>query len=559
MTLIILLWCAVILRLFFLQVISGGYFKTQAGRQQNFSGELRPRRGNIYLRERAGALIPFATTKEGYLAFISPKKLKNINKTDIFLALNKIIVLDKEFFFSRLAKSDDPYEIIAHRIDKPAADKITALNIDGLGVEPEEWRLYPAKTLASQVVGFLGYKGDKLEGRYGIEKFYEATLKGEPGFVNSSQSAGGIILDLGQSLFNPPREGYDVLLTLEPNSQAFLEKKLLEIKNEWHPTGGGGIVIEPRTGKILAMASFPNFDPNSYGSVLSLNTFKNPAVESVYEFGSVFKSLTMAAGLNQGVITPDTKYNDKGFLELDGRTIRNFDGKGRGIVTMQTVLNESLNTGAAFVASELGHDNMKKYFQGYGLGEKTGITLPGEVAGNLQNLNSRRDVEFATAAFGQGIAVTPLEFASAASALANGGKIMKPYIVERIIRPGEPDIETKPEEIRQILKPETSETISRMLSKVADDALLGGAAKFEHWTTAAKTGTAQIPLENNKGYSDEYLHSFLAYAPAFDSKFLLFLWVERPEGVLYASQSLGKYYQQIMQFLLTYYEIPPDR
>lgn len=555
-----IIFCAagvILVRLFFLQAISGAYYRAQASRQQNFSQILDPRRGNIYLRERNGGLFPLASTKEGYLLFINPRILKDVE--DVYEKLSKISPLEKGDFFMRSSKTDDPYEEIAHKLDRASAEKIQALKIQGVGVSPEEWRVYPAKSMAAHVVGFLGYKGDELSGRYGVERYFEDALKGKVGYLDGAHSAGGILLELGKNIFDPPKEGYDVILTLEPNVQAFLEKKLSDVRKEWNPARGGGIILEPKTGKIIAMASFPNFDPNSYGQAESLEVFVNPQVESQFEFGSVFKTLTMAAGINERVVTQDSAYFDKGYLDLDGYKIQNFDKKGRGLTTMQDVLNESLNTGAAFVAQKLGKDNMRKYFTAYGLAEKTGITLPGEIAGNILNLNSPRDVEYATAAFGQGIAVTPLEFTRATAALANGGKIMKPYIVERIIRPGLGDIITFPEEVRQVLTPETSETISAMLSKVADNALLGGAVKFTNWTTAAKTGTAEIPLQNKKGYSEDYLHSFLAYAPAFDSRFLLFLYIERPEGVQYASQSLGKYYEQIMQFLLTYYDVPPDR
>ena len=226
---------------------------------------------------------------------------------------------------------------------------------------------------------------------------------------------------------------------------------------------------------------------------------------------------------------------------------------------MQKVLEESLNTGAAFAAGKLGKENMRKYFTAYGLGEKTGVELPGEVAGNLSNLSSKRDVEYATASFGQGVSATPLEFARAIAALANGGKLMKLYLVERIVRPGREDVITEPEVVREVLTPETSETISKMLVKVVDDALLGGTVKFKRFTAAAKTGTAQIPLKDAKGYSEEYLHSFFGWAPGFDAKFLVFLYMEKPQGVRYASQSLGPSWAEITQFLLTYYEIPPDR
>ena len=548
---------ALLTRLFFLQVVSGAYYKTQATRQQNFSQILTPRRGEIYLREHSGELIPLARTKEGYLVFINPKKLKNPD--EVYKNITGVIALNQEDFFARASKKNDPYEVVAHRLERDQAEKIAALKMENVGTSPEEWRVYPAKSLASHVVGFLGYKNDELEGQYGLERYFEKVLKGSWGWVSGSQSAGGILLELGRRFFSPPQEGYDIILTLEPNVQVFVEKKLKEIRKTSRAARGGAIVLEPATGKILAMAAFPDFDPNLYGKTESLITFVNPLVENVFEFGSVFKPLTMASGLDRGVVTPETKYYDKGFLELNGLTIKNFDEKGRGEVDMQKVLEESLNTGAAFVAQKLGKENMRKYFMAFGLGEKTNITLPGEVKGNLSNLNSNREIEYATASFGQGVATTPLAFARAASVLASGGKLREPYIVERVVRPGREDIVSGPKEIWQVIRPETAHTISQMLVKVVDDALLGGTVKFKHWTAAAKTGTAEIPRSDGKGYSNESLHSFVAWAPGFDAKFLLFMYIEKPQGIRYASQSLGPYYEDIMQFLLTYYEVPPDR
>ena len=459
-------------RLFFLQVVSGEYYRTQAARQQNFSQILTPRRGEIYLRERNGELIPLASTKEGYLLYINPRILET--PEEIYAKLSEITPLDREDFLERALKKDDPYEVVLHKLDREKAEKINALKIEGAGTVPEEWRVYPAKNLASHVVGFLGYKNDELIGRYGLERYFEDVLRGKSGYVSADRSSGGVILELGKSLFSPPEEGYDLILTLEPNVQAFLEKKLETLREKWSPAKGGGIIFEPATGKILAMAAFPGFDPNSYGKEEGLGVFLNPLVENVFEFGSVFKPLTMAAALNEKVLTPETTYFDKGYLALDGYTIKNFDEKGRGETTMQKVLEESLNTGAAFAAGKLGKENMRKYFTAYGLGEKTNITLPGEVQGNIANLNSRREVEYATASFGQGISVTPLGFARAIAALANGGKLMKPYLVERVVRPGREDTATEPETVREVIRPETSEEISRMLVKVVDDALLGG-------------------------------------------------------------------------------------
>ena len=547
----------IIARLFFLQVVSGEYYKTQASRQQNFSQILTPRRGEIYLSDRKGNLLSLASTKEGYLLFINPQKIKEPEA--VLAKLNPLVPLERENFLKRAAKTGDPYEVVAHRLGRAAALAIEELEIEGVGIVPEEWRTYPLKSLAAHVVGFLGYKDDELIGRYGLEHYFEDELRGNDGYLDADLSAGGVLLELGKNLFEPPEEGHDLVLTIDPNVQVFFEKKLKSIQEKWNPSRGGGIILDPQTGKILALAAFPSFDPNTYGETQDLATFINPMVENIFEFGSVFKPLTMAAALNERVLTPQTTYFDKGYLILDGYKIENFDQKGRGETTMQKVLEESLNTGAAFAAGKLGKENMRKYFTAYGLGEKTGVELPGEVAGNLSNLSSKRDVEYATASFGQGVSATPLEFARAIAALANGGKLMKLYLVERIVRPGREDVITEPEVVREVLTPETSETISKMLVKVVDDALLGGTVKFKRFTAAAKTGTAQIPLKDAKGYSEEYLHSFFGWAPGFDAKFLVFLYMEKPQGVRYASQSLGPSWAEITQFLLTYYEIPPDR
>lgn len=555
---IIMLFAALlVVRLFFLQVLAGAYYDTLASRQQNSSQILTPRRGEIYLRERNGELLPLASTKEGYLLYLNPRLLKN--PTEVYQKLSALVTIPEENFEKRALKKDDPYEVLLHRLDRKTAEKINALKLEGVGTALEEWRVYPAKNLAAHLVGFLGYKGDTLEGRYGLERYFEETLRGRTGYLEADSSASGTLLELGRRLFLPPEEGQDLILTIEPNVQTFLEKKLGELEEKWRPGRGGGIVLEPFTGKILALAAFPDFDPNIYGRTEHLENFLNPVVENIFELGSVFKPLTLAAAFNEKILTPESTYYDRGYLVLDGYTIKNFDEKGRGEVTMQKVLEESLNTGAAWAAGKLGKEKMREYFFNYGLGEKTGITLPGEVKGNLENLHSRREVEYATVSFGQGVSVTPLGFARAVAALANGGKLMKPYLIEKIVRPGREDIVIKPEIIREVISPETSETISKMLVKVVDDALLGGTVKFKPWTSAAKTGTAQIPLRDKKGYSEEFLHSFFGWAPGFDERFLIFLWMEKPQGVRYASQSLGPIWQELMQFLLTYYEVPPDR
>jgi cell division protein FtsI/penicillin-binding protein 2 len=552
----VLVGVAIIVRLFILQVVSGDYYSVLAVRQHtNGSNSIEPRRGSIYFQNKNGELITAADTKIGFNIFINPRQLaaSGGDSETIYNKLNGIVLIDKAHFTGRLDRRDDPFEEVATRVDEGVANKVRALSIPGVGVKSVEWRNYPAGSVASRVVGFFGFNGDELEGRYGIERQYEGALRG-----NYDNTTSGFLSKLSGILAGP-QEGYDVVLTVNIDAQMYLEKMLAKAMQEWHGKSAGGVVLEPKTGKILAMAGLPNFDPNTYQKERDIHIFTNPLVESIYEFGSVFKPLTMAAALDKGAVKPTTKYYDKGFLVLDSKRIANFDNKGRGEVDMQRVLNDSLNTGAVFAMQQLGKQNFYNYMVNYGLDSATGIDLPGEVFGSLSNLDTTRDIEYATASYGQGIAVTALAAARAFASLGNGGILMRPYIVEKVVRSGEPDIITQPKSQGKVIGTETSETISRMLVKVVDEALLGGAVKDPHYTIAAKTGTAYIPDKASGGYSEEMIHSVFGYAPGFDPKFLVFLYIEKPQGVTYASHSLGQPTIDIIHFLLNYYNVPPDR
>ncbi|MFH0803872.1 MAG: penicillin-binding protein 2 [Candidatus Tagabacteria bacterium] len=538
-------------RLFDLQVISASYWQEKASHQYVASQteSLIANRGTIYFREKNNQLISAAVIKEGFSAVINPSTLKN--PEEVYDKISSVIPIEREEFLRQAKKENDSFEIISHRLEAEKAEILRKMAIIGLNIIPEEWRFYPGGNLASHVLGFVGYKDNDLVGQYGIEKSFEDFLKGtsEDAIRNSFTEA---FLGLSREIFLfSPNNKKDVILTIEPSVQGFLETALGKIVAQYSAESAGGIIIEPKTGKILAMAAKPDFDPNFYNKVKNPALFLNPLVSNIMEVGSSMKPLTLSSALDTNSITSQTTYYDNGYLILDKSRIENYDGKARGKVDMQTVLDESLNTGAVFAMQQLGKENFRSYVTNFGLGEKTGIELPDEVKGNIASLSSPRDIEYATASFGQGIAPTPLEFTTAFSALANGGNLVKPYIIE--------NGENKPIIKRQVLKKETSEEITRMLVKVVDEALLGGSVKMEHYSVAAKTGTAQIPLENQKGYSEDYLHTFVGYAPAFDPKFLVFLYLKRPQDVKYASYSLTPSFIDITKFLLNYYEVPPDR
>ncbi len=547
----------ILTRLFFIQVVRSDDFKTLANNQYFAVPAGYFDRGNIYFKKKDGQLISAGVTKKGFLLAINPKFIDN--PQEVYDKLSKIIEIDKNLFFKAAEKKDDIYEEISHKISAEQIKKINELGIKGVNNYSESWRFYPAKNLASSVIGFVGYNGNKMEGRYGLERYYESFLNRRADEKPRINSFAEIIMDIKNFAAKKNQEG-DIVLTIEPEVQNYLENTLEDVFEKYDAEMAGGLIIEPGTGKILALSVKPDFDPNNYGKEKNLSVFLNPLIENVFEMGSIMKPITLSIAFDLNKITPDTTYNDYGYIILDNARIENYDVKARGEVNMQEVLNKSLNTGAVFAMQEIGKEKFREYLIKFGFGEKTGVDLPNEITGLISNLNSNKDVEYGSASFGQGIALTPIEMVSALSALANGGVLMKPYIVEKIKLKNFSDIKMTPQERRRVLKKETSEEISRMLVKVADDALLNGTVKIDHYTFAAKTGTAQLLRKDGKGYSEnEYLHTFFGYTPGFNAKFLTFLILKNPKEVQYSAQSLGKPFVDITKFLLDYYEIPPDR
>ena len=531
----------IIFRLFVLQVIRADEFRDAELRQQGIINVESSSRGQIFFKEdNSNRLVTAATNQKGYLLFIDNRYIKNY--ANIYVTLNNITPLDRAVYDKIIDKKNDPYEVLRQKISYEEGEAIKVLGLAGVGLLQRSWRYYPGDNFASHVVGFVSGADSDSRGQYGAEKFFQKRLVGGDG-------GSGFAYLFGEQLKRSD-SGEDIVLTIEPTVQRALEDQLNKLYNKWHPMHGGGIIVDPMTGQIRAMAAFPTFNPNEYFKEKKLEEFLNPLVEHIYELGSVFKPLTMAAAIDKGVLGPETTYIDQGEIRVDDRVIKNFDEKARGVRTMTQVLEESLNTGAVFAMQKLGGENLRAYFENFGLGEKLGIDLPGEVSGNLSNLKSGRAVEFATASFGQGIAVTPLEFTMALASLANGGNLMRPYV----------EAAQEPRVIRRTISREASNSISRMLVDVVDNALVGGQAKKLGYSVAAKTGTAQISKGNGGGYLEgEFLHSFFGYFPAYEPRFLIFLFLDRPQGVKYASQSLTDSFRALVDFLINYYTIAPDR
>ncbi|MBI4385729.1 penicillin-binding protein 2, partial [Candidatus Parcubacteria bacterium] len=446
--------------------------------------------------------------------------------------------------------------LLGRGLDEIIGDKVLDLNLTGIGTSRELGRYYPASATAAQVLGFVGYRGDERVGQYGLEAFYESWLRGQSGaFVGTKDARLGRLFT-GAQQFTAAQAGADLLLTIDQNVQFKAEEILGAVVERWQATRGTALVLEPKTGKVLALANAPSFNPNSYGAVSDIDAFLNYALQARFEPGSIFKPITMAAGIDAGVITPSTVYRDTGERTFGQYTIRNFDLKARGVQTMTQVIEHSLNTGAVFVEELLGRERFREYVERFGFGKKTGVDLAGEISGDLANLFTSRDVNFATAAFGQGIAVTPLEMASAIGAIANGGKLMRPYLVERIEYADGRSATTNPAVMAEPISRETAALTTAMMVSAVENGY--DRARIPGYSIAGKTGTAQIP-KPGAGYEEDFIHSFVGFAPAFDPRFLILLKIERPRGIEFASNSLTPSFKELTQFLLNYYEIPPDR
>ena len=547
-------------RLYQIQILQHDYYEDKANRQYVHTVKDLYSRGSIFFTTKEGEKVSAATVKAGYLLAIDPTRILNVEET--YTKLNAVHPLDHDIFVEKANKKDKTYQEIGVRLSNEVADAIDALDVAGVQLYRTQWRYYPGEELSARSIGFVGYteeSADMLAGRYGLERYYDEVLTREDGRISVNFFA-EIFSNLGSIIFDTTKSRTgDIVTSIEPTVARMLDSELLKVQEKYDSTLTGGIIVNPKNGEISALTAIPSFNLNDRSGA-DINAFRNPLVEDVYEMGSIIKALTVASGLDSGAISRSTSYYDAGCIELDTKKICNYDGKGRGTVLVQEILSQSLNTGVSFIVKTMGKEKFRNYFEALRIGSETGIDLPNETYGLMDNLESPRDVEFATASFGQGIAMTPIATVRALSALGNGGKLITPHIATAIEYQDGTIKEITYPEGDQVFSKETSEEISRMLTVVVDTALSGGKQKQEHYSIAAKTGTAQIADNQGGGYyDDKYLHSFFGYFPAYDPEYLIFLYTVEPKGVQYASETLTEPFMELTKFLLNYYNVPPDR
>ncbi|NTW27182.1 MAG: penicillin-binding protein 2 [Candidatus Moranbacteria bacterium] len=542
-------------KLYLLQVARHGIYTALAENQHSSKTQLEAARGEIFLQDESEP-YPIAVNREMQMAYAVPREMKDA--AGAIEALASILSLDQNFVRDRLDDPNDMFEILKHKLTDEEAQKIRDAKIAGIYLTGENFRYYPAGELAAQTIGFVGSSGDERRGMYGLEASWQNELKGTAGMRSQEGDARGRWIPVSDRNVEAAQNGGDLILTINHTVQFEVEKILKQTMEKFSAEGASAIVMDPKTGKILAMANQPSFNPNDFSSTEDISRFSNPAISAPYESGSVFKAVTEAIGIDDGKINGDTTYVDTGVVNEAGYSIRNSDLKANGVQTMTEVLEKSLNTGVIYIEKLVGNQKFADYVERFGFGQKTGIELPGEVPGNTRNLaNPKTTINFFTASFGQGISVTPLQLVSAFSVLANGGTLMKPQIVDEVRYSDGSSKKIEPEEVRQVITASSAEQTSEMLRSVVINGH-GKQADVPGYLVGGKTGTAQVAKAGAKGYEEGInIGSFAGYAPTNDAKFVLIVKIINPRGVEWAESSAAPTFGKIMKFLLEYYNIKP--
>ena len=525
-------------RLFFLQIVNEGFYKALARGQQSMTTLAKGERGTVYLQDKSGNLYTLASNQRIPFAFVSPAEV--VDQQEMVAKITEILQLERDTVLLKLQNSDSLFEPLKKHISETEVQQIRDLDLAGVYIGQEQTRSYPQATLAAHVTGFTNHDG---KGQYGIEEYYNSLLNGTEGIKRSVKNPASYFLHAFS------QDGQDIVLTIDYNIQSMAEILLERAKENHDIEEGTIIVIDPMTGSILALANYPSFDPNAYSKVQDFSLFQNSAVQKIFEPGSVFKPLTMASGIDAGKITPSTTYEDRGVVRIGGYKVLNYDERVWGTRTMTEVLEYSINTGAVFAEAATGHRIFLDYLSRFGLFEPTDIDLAGEVYSTNKELKKGYEINYATASFGQGIEITPMQLVRAYSALANGGRLPTPHVVDQDMPLSEPIISEK-----------TASQVTVMLVSVTENGF-GKSARIPGYYVAGKTGTAQIAYsalgEKKAGYSDKTVQSFIGYAPAFDPRFLILIKLNNP-ATKTAEYSAIPIFRDLAKYIIDYYQIPPD-
>ncbi|MFR5559044.1 MAG: penicillin-binding transpeptidase domain-containing protein [Veillonella atypica] len=551
----VLLCIAVVLvgRLFFLQIIDKSDLQAKNLSQVQVDRKLQSPRGTIY--DRNGRPLAMSVVTKSLYA--DPKMIKQ-SPSEVAELIAPYVTMSKEDIVKSL--QEDTAFVWIDRMMEPEKSKAVAQliedkNLEGLNFVEESKRYYPNGNLAAQVLGFVGTDDKGLDG---LEMVLDDELKGgiQKELVATDRKGNAIFGSVLSKYL--PDKGKSVTLTIDASIQFIAERALDKAMEDTGAKHASVIVMDPKTGEILAMANRPTYDPNHY-SQGSEEDFKNIAVTNLYEPGSTFKPIIASAALASGKWKLDQVYNDKGAFAANGHIIRNWNGEGYGPVRLLDILKYSINTGMAEIGTLTGADILSKYVRDYGFGSETGIELPGEGEGILYNPDDMSKLDVATMSIGQGIAVTPLQMVRAFGALANGGAMMKPHIIKSYSNSqGDVTSTTETSVVGQPVPAETVKTIVDILEKEVSE---GGGTKamVEGYHFAGKTGTAQKLDTKHGGYLDgQYIASFIGFGPVEDPKFVVLVVIDDPQkGSYYGSQIVAPVFKDIVSQLVRYYQMSP--
>ncbi len=542
---------AIIYRLITIQFdVDRSYFSEQALTEYRDQIVIKPPRGEIY--DRNGVLL--ATNQVEYEIAISPPLI--LDRTATAQAITDVLNgvgedVSYEELLEQMSPDENgdvlPYVLVSRPAPAAAGQQLLELDLDGVVIVPIMRRFYPHDSLAAHILGFVS--GDEV-GYFGIEGYYNEALIGKLAAGGQSRIPFEAKGDVGQF------GGATLYLTIDSEIQYLAETTLAEALEETGAEKGSIVVLEPQTGEILAMTSTPTGNPNEFFNE-DLAVFNNPVVNQQYEPGSTLKALTMALALEKGVVNQDSVYVDTGVFEVGGIDVYNWDRKAHGPTSMIDLLAKSLNVGAATLSLQIGPTDFYNGLEAFGIGEPTGIDLEGEAAGMLRKPGNAEwyDGDLAVNSFGQGLACTPLQLVTAVGAIANDGKLMQPHLVARRIEPNGDEIIYEPTLVRQVISPETAETLTRMLAVALERE--ASAALVDGYTIAGKTGTAEIPIPG--GYDPELtIGSFVGYGPIDNPQFVVLIKLDKPTESRWGSETAAPVFSKFVQRLVILMEIPPD-
>lgn len=565
--LVFVMFFIIIIRLFYVQIIAHDDYKAKADNKHQAQVELIGDRGNIYFQNlKSGTNFPVAinriTYNIGFDANIIGQNQSNKVQIKEFIEQN-FPDIDKLKLEEELNNTSKKYYIFAKDVSENIVEPLKKKKLKGIILEKKSVRTYPENALGAHILGF--FSEYKQEGQYGVEEYYNEKLKGQTGFAKvEAKDRRGVWLVNTKIEKTDAINGSNLILTIDHTIQFKLEEILAELSAEYKPKIALGAIMDPRTGDILAMAGNPTFDINEYNKVADISVFKNPFIESLYEQGSVFKPITVGIGLNSGVITPNTTYEDKGTETINGFDISNWSKKVYGTQTISYALENSLNLGMMFIQRKLGREAfVSGILDQFQIGNKTRVDLPNEAASNTSNLTKQardlREVNFANASYGQGISMAPIRLLTSFNSIINEGKIMKPRIVKSIQGPDGELQNIEPEVQGQSMSAESARELSEMLVDVVENSSSRQVA-VDGYSIGGKTGTGQIAgVGGFKKEGGPTYQSFIQFATLDNPKYTLLISLDTPQGSRFADTSVVPKIKSLNEFLLNYLSIPPDK